>query len=281
MIIKMLTDGRPDVWKALLASVSRQKYRTGVSEGFEFDARRQAALKEQRDASDRGIRLVSFRDKSFPPDISGILNPSALLYVQGRWPVPTPSVAIVGSRRPTQFGKKSCHKAARKLASHGWTIVSGLAAGCDTAAHLGALEMQGVTVAVLGNGLGSVYPSANARLARRIVLRGGALVSEQSLYTRANGETLVMRNRLQSALSRAVFVGDVSIDSGTFKTIEFARSEQKPVFSFMPPNDLMSSPPINGLRYLIRKRWVTPVSHGQLSKFEAILRMKSDVQLLH
>jgi DNA processing protein len=160
-----------------------------------------------------------------PPDL-------ASLNTRGTWPPPEgPRVAIVGSRRPSPYGEAVAEQLAADLARAGVIVVSGLALGCDAAAHRGALVGGGVTVAVMGTGVDIVYPAAHARLAEEILAAGGALVSQFPNGTEPRRHHFPARNLTIAALSDAVVVVEAVQGSGALITAEAALDLHKEVMA--------------------------------------------------
>ncbi|RLC32682.1 DNA-protecting protein DprA, partial [Candidatus Woesebacteria bacterium] len=160
-----------------------------------------------------------------------------LLYISGKInKKDEKAVAIVGSRRMTNYGKRTAARFARELARNKVTIVSGLARGIDTVAHKAALSAGGRTIAVLGCGLDIIYPSENKALAAR-VKNNGALVSEFPLGTRPLGKHFLTRNRIISGLSLAVLVVEGARRSGTLSTASWAANQGREVFAVPGPID--------------------------------------------
>jgi DNA processing protein len=154
------------------------------------------------------------------------------LRARGRWPPPPgPRVAIVGSRRPSPYGEAVAERLATDLAAAGVIVVSGLALGVDAAAHEGALESGGCTVAVLGTGVDIVYPRANADLAARILAAGGALVSQFADGTVPQRANFPRRNWTIAALSDAVVVVEAAEGSGALITAEAALALDREVMA--------------------------------------------------
>jgi DNA processing protein len=154
------------------------------------------------------------------------------LNVKGSWPPPDgPRVAIVGSRRPSPYGEAVAEQLAADLARSGVVVVSGLALGCDAAAHRGALVGGGVTVAVMGTGVDIVYPAAHLRLAEEIVAAGGALVSQFPNGTAPRRHNFPARNLTIAALSDAVVVVEAVQGSGALITAEAALDLHKEVMA--------------------------------------------------
>ncbi len=176
-----------------------------------------------------GVRIVSFRDDEYPPILRTISDPPALLYVRGRIPA-LDALAVVGARRASPNGRRLTESVCREVASRGIVIVSGLARGIDTAAHLGALEGGGLTVAVLGCGIDCVYPPENARLFERIV-EAGAVVSEYPPGTPPLAGHFPGRNRIISGLSKGTLVVEAAEKSGSLITADFALEQGREVFS--------------------------------------------------
>lgn len=177
------------------------------------------------------INTVTFKDKNYPVNLGQLEDSPVVLYIKGKLkPVDEVSVAIVGSRKMTSYGKEVAVKFAAGLATFGVTIVSGLARGIDTQAHQAALSSGGRTIAVIGCGLDSLYPPENFRLAKEIT-RAGALVSEYPLGYPAKPINFAARNRIISGLSRAVIVVEGAQKSGTLLTASHAAQQGRTVFA--------------------------------------------------
>ena len=175
------------------------------------------------------VQIIGMADPEFPDSLKHIPNPPFILYIKGDIAClrPEQSIAIIGTRQPTEVGQRSGRRFAANLAQRGLVIVSGLAEGCDTAAHEGCLEAQGRTVAVMAHGLHMVYPSINRELAAQIVDTGGCLVSEYPLGQKPFKSSFVERDRLQSGLSAAVVIVQTDIKGGTMHTARFCLEQGK------------------------------------------------------
>lgn len=181
------------------------------------------------------IKAISYSDPEFPPALKKALNdkgkedPAVIIYCKGDLSVlQKDAVAVIGSRRCSEPAYRSGRLLARKFAERDFCIVSGLAVGCDTSAHIGALEAaDGKTIAVLGNGLNTVYPAENRELAEKIVDQGGLLLSEYPIGTGATPYNMVARDRLQTALSSAVLVIQTSRNGGTMHAAKAAYHSHK------------------------------------------------------
>jgi DNA processing protein len=152
-----------------------------------------------------------------------------------------PTVAIIGSRKPTPYGEEVTRRFASALAKRGVVIISGLAYGIDAIAHQAALDASGKTIAILANGLHRIYPTVHTALARQIIATGGALVSEQAPGVEAHKHHFLARNRLVSGLADAVLVTEATDRSGTFSTVSHALTQNKEVFAVPGPIDSLLS----------------------------------------
>lgn len=180
--------------------------------------------------------LLCSEDARYPALLNELHDAPPLLFVAGE---PTilerPQLALVGSRRASRAGVSEAGSFARHLAAGGFVITSGLALGIDAAAHQGALDAGGLTVAVLGTGLEEIYPTRHVALAQRIRDNGGALVSELPLTTSAQAGNFPRRNRLISGLSLGVFVVEAGLSSGSLITARLAAEQGREVFAMPGP----------------------------------------------
>ncbi|WP_263143668.1 DNA-processing protein DprA [Pseudomonas sp. RIT-PI-AD] len=219
------------------------------------EPRRSAEIRERAAAAlgwldDPAHHLVMWDEPSYPALLAELDDAPPLLFVAG---VPTilekPQLAIVGSRRASAPGLDSARRFSRALAGAGFVITSGLALGIDGAAHLGALDAAGETVAVLGTGLQRLYPPRHAGLAARIVAEGGALVSELPLDSPPQAGNFPRRNRLISGLSLGVLVVEASPSSGSLITARLAAEQGREVYAI--PGSI-HHPGARGCHQLIR-----------------------------
>ncbi len=186
---------------------------------------------ELREAERLGARIVTFRDPSYPRTLRQIPDPPMVIYIRGRdIPAGLDMVGVVGSRTPTPYGIKTATGLASDLASRGIGVVSGMARGIDAAAHRGALECKGFTVAVLGTGVDRIYPRAHRELFLSI-LDQGAVVSEFPLRTPPEGRNFPKRNRIVSGLSRGVVIVEAARKSGSLITASLALDQGREVFA--------------------------------------------------
>jgi DNA processing protein len=196
-----------------------------------------------------GNALIALDDPAYPAALLTMHDPPPLLYVSGRLDsLHAPSVAIVGSRNATPQGVDDAGRFARELAGSGLVIVSGLALGIDAAAHRGALDSGGGTVAVIGTGADLVYPARHRELAHDIA-RQGAIVSEWPLGTPARAAHFPQRNRLIAGLSRGVLVVEAAERSGSLITARLANEMGRDVFAI--PGSI-HAPLARGCHHLIK-----------------------------
>lgn len=180
-----------------------------------------------------GVRVVIREDDAYPKNLREIYDPPLVLYVRGTMPDNGDSlaIAIVGSRRTSLYGQEMARKLGYQLARVGVTVVSGLARGIDTAAHKGAMQAKGRTVAVLGCGIDVVYPPENKDLYEKIVEKGGAVVTEFPFGVAPDKQHFPMRNRVVSGWSLGVVVVEANLKSGALITANFAGDQGRHVFA--------------------------------------------------
>jgi DNA processing protein len=198
-----------------------------------------------------GADLLILDDGVYPSLLREIYDPPITLYVKGAWDqcLDQPCVAIVGSRRCSTYGQNAALMLGRDLAQRGVTVVSGFARGIDAAAHRGALEGGGRTVAVLGTGIDQYYPRDHKKLADEILERGGAVVTQFPLSTPPVSENFPYRNRIISGLSLGVVVVEAAENSGSLITARLAIEQNREVFA-VPGN--ITSRNSFGTNYLIK-----------------------------
>lgn len=222
------------VFGALRSELERLRLRPEAVESIALrDRFAEAARELERVREIEGADVLVLDDGAYPALLREIPDPPVTLYVRGRWAecLDAPCVGIVGSRRCSAYGQNVALSLARELASRGVTVVSGLARGIDAAAHRGALEAVGRTVAVLGTGLDEVYPRDHRKLAAEILERGGALVTQFPLGTPPVAENFPYRNRIISGLSLGVIVVEASENSGSLITARLALEQGREVFA--------------------------------------------------
>ena len=187
----------------------------------------------------KGIGLLGYYDEEFPQNLrntineEGKLDPPLLLWYRGDLSVlSTTGLAVIGTREPTKVGAAGGEYLAGEFAKRGLNIISGLAIGCDTCGHKGALKVGGKTTAILANGLDhdSIYPEENQDLAEEIVNSGGLLLSEYRIGTTVNRYNLVARDRLQAGLASATLIIQTGVKGGTMHAANATLMANKDLF---------------------------------------------------
>jgi len=192
----------------------------------------QKALQEELRLLDRmGFSLLVWRDPEYPESLRSIPSPPPVLYLKGTFTERDRiTIAIVGSRTTTSYGRAVAERLAFDLAARNLTIVSGMARGIDSAAHRGALASGGRTLAVLGSGLGRIYPPENRALAEKIAT-SGAVLSEFPILAPPRPENFPRRNRIISGLALGVVVVEAGLQSGALITAGHALEQGREVFA--------------------------------------------------
>lgn len=217
-----------------------------------------------------GVDLMGFYDDEYPQMLReckneyGKLEPPILLWYRGDISVLNmPKLAVIGTREITEEGKKSGMYLSREFANMGLCLVSGLAIGCDTCGHIGALESNhGKTIAILANGLDydSIYPKENRDLAEHIVTRGGLLLSEYKIGSRVNRYSLIARDRLQAGISNATLVIQTGIIGGTMHTVNATIASNKPLYAVQyKDQETNNLEKCLGNSFLISKKLAKPI----------------------
>ncbi len=212
----------------------------------------------------RGIQVLTWEDENYPRRLREIDQPPPVLYMLGTiQPADDWSVAVVGTRRVTGYGRQVAEEVSKFLASHGITVVSGLARGVDRIAHEVAVATGGRTIAVLGSGVDRIYPPENSHLAEKIATQG-AILSDYPPGTPPDSANFPPRNRIISGLAMASVIVEASMESGALITATFSVNQGREVFA-VPGN--IYSPQSKGTNHLIQ------VGATPLLKYEDILRV--------
>ena len=228
-----------------------------------------------------GGDILILDDGSYPALLREIDDPPPVLYVKGDWQAcfEQPCVGVIGSRMCSTYGVNASEMLSRDLASRGITVVSGLARGIDTAAHLGAMRGNGRTIAVMGTGIDKVYPKENNGLVREILASGGCLVTQFPLSTPPLKDNFPYRNRIISGLSLGVLIVEASERSGSLITARLAMEQNREVMAV--PGNITSGNSF-GTNYLIKsgaklvQQWQDVVAELPSEISAAILPPKID-----
>ena len=188
--------------------------------------------KEMKFVDRAGVEIITLADDKYPTQLKEIFDPPLCLYVRGALDCDFDNtIAMVGSRRVTSYGKEMAEFLSTALSNAGWTVVSGLAYGIDAICHEGVVNSKGKTIAVLGGGLARLHPQDHAGLARNIIENGGAVISEFPMELSPTRQTFPMRNRVISGLSQGVVVVEAGMKSGSLITANFALEHGRTVFA--------------------------------------------------
>ena len=174
---------------------------------------------------------TQIKDHQYPQDLKKLSNPPKILYATGNMRLlQKPKIAIVGTRKNTKYGKEIALNFAKKLSNKGYTIVSGLANGIDSYAHMGAMLGKGKTIAVLPCGFDHIFPKQNKELYEEIIRNGGLAITEYAPNIKADKNKFLARNRIVAGMSKGILVVEGAYRSGTSKTAQIANSIEIPVF---------------------------------------------------
>lgn len=242
VLIKRLIDHFQTPSRVFGSTVQELVRIDGISDRLALSILRQQitdSVRKEADLIDRArCRLITLIDPDYPPLLNEIPDPPPYLYLYGECRPADPCIAVVGSRNATQYGINTAMQLARDFSKAGYTIVSGLARGIDTAAHEGSLFEGGRTLAILGSGLRRIYPSENLRLAEKIS-RSGAVISEFPLEAKPERHYFPARNRIISGCCLGVVIVEAAQKSGALITARLALEQNREVFAV--PGNIRSS----------------------------------------
>lgn len=177
------------------------------------------------------IEIINYTSRNYPPMLKEIFNPPFLIYKKGgSLNNENPSVAVVGTRNASQIALRAAYNLGIEISDYKLSLISGLALGVDQAAHEGVVKRKGHAIAVLGNGIDSIYPKSNSTLGQKIIDLGGVLLSEYPPGTPPSRYNFPARNRIISGLSKSVVVIEAPEKSGALITAEFALDQGRDVY---------------------------------------------------
>lgn len=268
-------EGLCDFW----ASLKGKKIESISSDDLE-DAHRVAKRIITR-AEEECVGVISYYDSEYPEILKsctaedGKLDPPIILYYRGDIKaLEKPGLAVIGTREPTPNGVKAGLFFSAEFAKRGYNIVSGLAIGCDSTGHKGALSVGGTTTAFLANGLDwdSIYPKENLELAKEIVAKGGLLLSEYAIGQSCGRYGLVARDRLQAGLSYATIVIQTGIKGGTMHAVNATLASNKPLFAveYKNPSDT-SHEKVQGNSMLIKQKEAFPLKSTEIENVVSLI----------
>jgi DNA processing protein len=233
--LRRLLDAFGSAEKILLARADQLAAVDGIGRGLADNISRWQDFAdpaaELKKATDLGARVITSEDEEYPAALREIHDPPIVLYVRGHLTErDRNTVAVVGSRKASHYATECAKKLSFQMAYAGLTVVSGLARGIDTAAHQGALAAKGRTIAVIGSGLGELYPPENAALADRIA-ESGAVISEFPIETKPDRQTFPIRNRIVTGMSFGVLVVEAGANSGALISANMAAEQGRTLYA--------------------------------------------------
>ena len=225
-----------------------------------------------------GIQIVSYLDKNFPTKFRKIEDPPTVIYALGDLScLEEKAIAVIGTREPIEYGAKIAKNLGYVLGRDGYTIVSGLAYGCDEFGHKGCLAAEGKTVAVMAGGLDKIYPAQNRDLAQKIVETGGCLISEYPVKFKPFKSTFVERDRLQSGLSEGLIVVETDEKGGTWHTIEYAKQYGRKIGCYKHPDQYALERKTRGNQLLLKQKDVFGIENdSDLLVYKKMIDQKHD-----
>lgn len=178
------------------------------------------------------IDIITIKDKEYPKNLKEIYDYPISLYIKGNKEIlNNKKIAIIGCREYSEYGKACTLYFSQNLAKENINIISGLARGIDSFSHIGAIKAKGKTIAVVGNGLDTIYPKENYNLEKEIIRSGGAVISEYPIGTKPEKINFPARNRIISGISDGVIVIEAKKKSGTMLTVDFALEQGRDIYA--------------------------------------------------
>lgn len=233
------------------------------------------------------IEFVTFNSNRYPSTLKKIKKPPFILYYKGYLPTDNElkrSIAVIGSRNPdTKYGKEVARRVGKTLSQHNWWNISGLALGCDEYSHRGSLEGKGLTGAILGHGLAkNVYPKQNKVLSQEILKKNGFLMSELPPSTPLSPVFLTLRNRIQSGLTRGVFLVQTPKTGGSLITVRHSLEQGKDLYIWDPSSieGLKGSQYVEGNIKLIKDRSILGKIPKKLTRDNNLYFIKDSIGLI-
>ena len=208
------------------------------------------------------IHTAIYSTINYPRNLMNMANPPAIIYYKGANPNEgfEKAIACIGTRKPTRFGFNAINYLVPQWVNEGFAIISGLAAGVDRLAHIACLAEDGKTIAVLAHGLDIVYPASNRKLAEKILLCNGTLLSEYPVGTKPDKFRFVNRNRLIVGLSKVTVAMECEEKGGSMHTVEFAQKQNCPIFCPDPGDNVKEAQ--SGLKYILANNIGTIIKNG-------------------
>lgn len=228
----------------------------------EFIKNLDLAKNKINEAKTKNIKILNFLDENFPVRFNLIADFPVLIYVKGNMELLNrgANIAIIGTREPTENGKKAADRLSTNFTERGFNIISGLANGCDQIAHSSCIKNNGHTIAVLPSGINNICPKSNKELAEQIISSKGLLISEYPINHKPFKKEYIERDRLQSALSELIIVVETDIKGGTMHTVNYALEQKKMIACYKHLKKYQNESKAQGNMKLILENKAFPIS---------------------
>lgn len=258
-LIIRLFEGNTDI---LLTKIEWLQYREIFEDHLKVSAALEAADNILRINKQNDICTALYSTVNYPQNLMRMVNPPAIIYYKGANPNEgfEKAIASIGTRKPTRFGFNAINYLIPQWVNEGFAIISGLAAGVDRLSHIACIAENGKTIAVLAHGLDMIYPTSNKKLAEKILLCNGTLLSEYPVGTKPDKFRFVNRNRLIVGLSKVTVAMECDEKSGSMHTIEFAQKQNCPIFCPDPGKNIQHSQ--LGLKYILNQNIGNVIKNG-------------------
>ncbi len=258
-LIIRLFEGNTDI---LLTKIEWLQYREIFEDHLKVSAALEAADNILRINKQNDICTALYSTVNYPQNLMRMVNPPAIIYYKGTNPNEgfEKAIASIGTRKPTRFGFNAINYLIPQWVNEGFAIISGLAAGVDRLSHIACIAENGKTIAVLAHGLDMIYPTSNKKLAEKILLCNGTLLSEYPVGTKPDKFRFVNRNRLIVGLSKVTVAMECDEKSGSMHTIEFAQKQNCPIFCPDPGENIQHSQ--LGLKYILNQNIGNVIKNG-------------------
>ncbi len=229
-------------------------------------------------SNELGIKIISFLDEEFPIKLRKIADPPSVIYTLGNTKcLNNKAVAVIGTREPIDYGARMARQMGYILGRDGYTVVSGLAYGCDMYGHVGCLQAKGNTVAVMAGGLDKVYPAKHKKLAQEIVESDGCLISEYPVNSKMFKNYFVERDRLQSGLSEGLIIIETDVQGGTWHTIQYAKEYGRKIGCIKHPSEYLFEKKTKGNQLLLQEKETFRIEENEdLVKYKELINQKHD-----
>lgn len=229
-------------------------------------------------SNELGIRIISYLDRDFPTKLRKINDPPAVIFALGNIEcLNEKAIAVIGTREPIEYGVKVAERLGYVLGRDGYTVVSGLAYGCDKHGHMGCLRAKGKTVAVMAGGLDKVYPAEHRELAQEIIESNGCLISEYPVNKQPSTHCFIERDRLQSGLSEGLIIVETDVKGGTWHTIEYAREYGRRIGCYKHPSIYESEKKTKGNQILLQQEETVGIENDKdLLEYRKLIDQKHE-----